>query len=484
MKFSFPRGIHRFLSPGIALGALIILNGVTWWIHQVSLREIRSNLVNNLQSTAALLAHQVEVAYQKEIERRVAALDQLDSSTGTLQVGGSPVENLVPSFDEWLSESADKLLVDLVSSRESGSLIQDVYLLDRRGALLASLNGDLLPNPKQEASSSSWNIHPLLSEDSGFIRESLQVHQVLTTDDDFEGGYYFLTSYAPISDLEGLSGGLVGLRAPLLFGERLTTARRRLLFADLVGSVLILLLAMMFHRLSMRLERNERILQQQEHLAQIGQMAAVVAHEVRNPLGVIEQTAEVLRRRYDPQRQDELLRSIPEEVDRLNRLVSRFLTLARPELGDRSEEESTCELSAVACKVCAQLDSQAAQKGIRFDIQTGEIPKRVVLSPDAAYQVLLNLLLNALEASPPGSLVTVVLEEDAQTCSLCVKDLGCGMDEETLAKATQPFFTTRQQGSGLGLTLVQKFIHEAGGSMRIQSQKGVGTEITITLKKA
>lgn len=454
----------------MAAVALLILNGASWWVERVASNEIRTNFVSNLGSMAELLAHQVRERYEADLVSRSMRLDDPTAL---------PAEDLVPPFETWLRDNGASLAQELASPGIGSRAFHDLYLLDARGALAATASGDLLPN-SGGAVEGEWYINPALEEDDGaVIRRALAENRSVSTDEVFQNGIYSLTLYAPLSDLEGSVSGLVGVRAHLLFGDRLVEVRRKLVAADLVGSALVILLAFLFYRASRAAERAEARMREQERLAQLGEMVSIVAHEIRNPLGIIEQTAEVIRRKYDRERTDEMLQFIPEEVERLSRIVTRFLEFARPDRRVGSEGGATADLVAESRAVHGLLAAEAERRGIVFEVEgAGSVP--IGAHADAVRQILLNLLLNALDATAAGKRVVIRVEEGGV---LVVRDEGCGMDEETLKRAGDPFFTTKEKGSGLGLALVKKLVLESGAEWRIESVLGQGTNITIVFNR-
>jgi signal transduction histidine kinase len=475
-----PRAFFRYrrlLPLGIAAAALLILNGTSWWVHRVSSLELRANFIRNLSSTAEILAHQFESAYREGLVSRAAASESAalpSGSSGEAILWESP---FIP-LEEWLDREGAGLPGQLVPTAQPSAAFQDIYLLDRKGAVIATLNGDLVPN-SGAAFSRRWNIHPYLVEDASHVIIALEERRTVTTQEVLDRGAYYLTAYTPIRDLDGTPAGLVGLRAHLLFGDRLAEIRRGLLMADLVGSLLLVAFAVMFYRLALGFDRAEARLQDQERLAQLGQMVSVVAHEIRNPLGIIEQTFDLVRRRYAKDQADELLDYIPEEVDRLNRIVSRFLEFARPQRAMGGLDAGPCNLREEVQKVFDQLQPSALRVGILLSLETGEVPVIPRLHPDSARQILLNLVLNALDATPPGKAVRMVCRPHPRGVMLGVFDEGAGMDAGQVSQALSPFYTTKEKGSGLGLPLVDKLVREAGGSLEIHSSPGLGTQITI-----
>lgn len=226
--------------------------------------------------------------------------------------------------------------------------------------------------------------------------------------------------------------------------------------------------------------RMEKRLQSQQRLAALGEMAASVAHEIRNPLGTIEGFARLLRR--DLQSMPEPLRlaeRIVAGAQNLNYVITNLLTYARP---------MRLHISNVTVRnlfeTCSDtLEDRAARTGVRLCWQRPE--KDIVLSGDQRQlaQSLLNLGINAIEACEHGHSVTIGARESHRTVLIQVEDNGCGMDEEQSRKVFDPFYTTKEGGTGLGLSLTRKIIDAHGGEITLKSSPGEGTSFIIELPK-
>jgi signal transduction histidine kinase len=467
MKPTSLRQIRRAFPLGIALVALLILNGTSWWAYRASTQEVGQNFQRHLRDTADLLAGRILDAYWEELEKRPLSLDSI-SMEGTEDL---PFETLVVPFEEWLAKQGTEALRRFPG--EGTPPFQDLYLLGPEGSLLGSLTGDLIPNDRP-------SIHPFLAADDAPTIQAVKESGIPQVTPEFlQEGLYYLTAYAPVR-MGGSFEGLVGVRANILFGDRLIEIRNRILLADALGSILVALLAWMFHRLAVGLERTEDSLRHRERLAQLGEMVSVVAHEIRNPLGIIEQTAEVLRRRYAKDRKDELLDYISEEVDRLNRIVTRFLDFSRPVHPEETIEKS-CDLAAEIHSVAESYRAAAEEKGagILEDLADTRLTVRG-LGSDEVRQILINLVLNSLEAVGEGGQVILRGAHRGGRVLLEVRDNGPGMSLEQLEKARSPFFTTKEKGSGLGLALVGKLVEQGQAQWEIRSDPGQGCSVSIS----
>ena len=220
-------------------------------------------------------------------------------------------------------------------------------------------------------------------------------------------------------------------------------------------------------------------LRERERLAAIGSMAAGLAHEIRNPLGAIKGAAEYL----DPAAlrdadESEFLQVIIEETDRLNSVVSQFLDYARP---FRVNLQAT-DINKVVQKTAKLVEAHRGASLVSFDLD----PEMPIIQADGEQlrQVILNLVLNGLDASRerpmPVHIQTRFLSERGLV-EMRVTDRGCGIPSEDLERVFIPFFTTKQQGTGLGLAVCQRIIHNHGGTIYPESRLGQGTAFVVQL---
>ncbi len=228
-------------------------------------------------------------------------------------------------------------------------------------------------------------------------------------------------------------------------------------------------------------QRNlEAQLHQSERLAALGEMTAGVAHEIRNPLGIISSTAELLQERlakYEPQ--DRLAQIIVEESNRLNEKVTEFLDFARP----RVPNLRPCDLEGVLNRGLELLAPEINRLGITVERRYHLNGRVLPADPDLLHQAFLNLLLNAIQAMPGGGRLTVETRSGprGEGGEIVFRDSGEGIEPEDLKKVLNPFFTTKERGSGLGLPIVKSIVESHRGSLKIDSAPGEGTAITITL---
>lgn len=217
----------------------------------------------------------------------------------------------------------------------------------------------------------------------------------------------------------------------------------------------------------------------QERLAAMGTLAAGVAHEIRNPLSSIKGFATYFRGKFEPGSKDhELAEVMIGEADRLNRVVSELLELTRPsEL--RAVESDPAELLSHAVRL-VQDDCRA--RGIAVQTRFADTGQ-VSLDSDKILQAVLNLLLNAIQAMPEGGTLTVSAQTVKDRLEVRVADTGHGIPKESLERVFDPYFTTKNQGTGLGLATVRTIVEAHGGRVRVVSEPGRGTEITLDIPR-
>lgn len=212
-----------------------------------------------------------------------------------------------------------------------------------------------------------------------------------------------------------------------------------------------------------------------ERRATLGNMAAGIAHEIRNPLTTVSATVHGLRRgETDPERQ-QMFDVISSEITRADRTIGEFLNYAQPS----DPQQDVVLIKDVLRSTKILVGTSAHEKKIVVNL-SGESNLELTIDQAHLRQILLNLALNAIEAMPEGGHLTLRAYRDKGKAVLVVSDDGIGIDEETKLKILRPFFTTRSGGTGLGLPITNQLVEANGGTMVIESETGIGTTITLT----
>jgi signal transduction histidine kinase len=227
----------------------------------------------------------------------------------------------------------------------------------------------------------------------------------------------------------------------------------------------------------------ERELAQRERLALLGQMAASISHNLKNPLGSIKTILQVqLENPKLPGSMRAETKMVLDEIGRLSTKLNQLLQFSRPAVRPGSAA-AHCDVQAVVQEVCGVLRHEAERLGVALELTSGNGAAAAAASAEAVNDIVSNLLVNALEASQRGGHIRVRTEFSDGECRLSVEDDGSGIPVTMRDKILQPFFTTKAKGTGLGLAIVARRAAECGGRLGWQSpaQDGRGTRFEVTL---
>ncbi|QXE88547.1 histidine kinase [Geomonas nitrogeniifigens] len=232
-------------------------------------------------------------------------------------------------------------------------------------------------------------------------------------------------------------------------------------------------------RYARRDERHREELARRETLAKLGEMGAVLAHEIRNPLAGIKGFAQVIAAKPQESRNAAFAQSIVTEAVRLESLVNDLLAYAANE----PEAREDFPLAPLFAQTVSLLQPDARAQGVGV---TWRCPDDLLVhgKRDRIEQALLNLGHNALQAMPDGGLLQLLAERSGRDAVISVRDNGSGIAEEHRQQVFEPFFTTKSRGTGLGLALCKKIVEANSGSITLQSREGEGTVVTLTLPRA
>jgi len=252
---------------------------------------------------------------------------------------------------------------------------------------------------------------------------------------------------------------------------------------------------------SERIIAIEEQLRRAEKLSTLGEMAAVLAHEIRNPLGSIRGTAEILRDDYKPgEPKYEFIEIQIKETERLNRVVEDFLRMARPQ----PSEMHSCPVQEELETIVTLVANDAKVRKVSLVLEPAVEKVIVRADGEKLRQAFLNIIINALQATPEGGNVTISTTsplppgggglgwggsgqsagdagQGMPCCEIRFRDNGTGIDAGSLARIFEPFYTTKPDGSGLGLAITKKIIEVHGGTLTVESTVGQGTVVIVRL---
>ncbi|WP_232363728.1 two-component system sensor histidine kinase NtrB [Desulfogranum japonicum] len=225
----------------------------------------------------------------------------------------------------------------------------------------------------------------------------------------------------------------------------------------------------------------EEQLNESQRLASLGKMVAAVSHEIKNPLGIVRSTAEVLKKRISKiaPGNEHLAGIIVEETSRLDRIVREFLDFARPQEGAMKADS----INPVVERVARFMESEIAQKDIELILRLSPNLPDVFMDGEQIYQVLFNIMYNAVQAMPEGGILQLhtSLEQKKNEVRLSIEDTGIGIKPENLEQVFTPFYTDKSKGTGLGLAIAKNIVDKHNGSILVNSIVDKGSQFIVSL---
>jgi len=287
------------------------------------------------------------------------------------------------------------------------------------------------------------------------------------------GENLFLKAAVPLINTNNSISGVLVVEAPAEFFTTLDQYDKSLTIFSLINGLVIISVAFLFFRSLKRVIKLQDKMRNQEHLVKLGEMAAAVAHEIRNPLSIIKGANTLINKKYASEK-DELFTYIPDELDRLNKLIEDFLIFAR----SREPQYQDVRVDDLISRVkLGFLDFQkfTIQTEIKSDIE------QIETDPDMLEQILLNVIQNSFQATNGKGEVRIIIQRQGRFAKFVISDNGTGIDDEILLKIFEPFYSTREKGSGLGLAISKQICEQLGGSISMSSRENQGTTLTILI---
>ncbi len=326
--------------------------------------------------------------------------------------------------------------------------------------LLSDINGELLATSPEFISTERQT----LFANNNLFNRAIE-GEIRVGEPENISGEWFITAYIPIKDIDGFTLAVLVIEARAVYFQSVVSLKNQFYLFSFINAILILFISFVIFNLVRKNLEIEQSLREKEHLAQLGTMAAVVAHEIRNPLNIIEGTNDLIKKKFSTN--DDLFSYIPAEIKRLNKLIEDFLKLSRtPEI----KKEKTIIKDFLQRILVTQFNSK-----ISLMIEKEKLT--INTDPNLLEQIVLNIVKNAFEADGNVKVEIASYKKRNKIC-LEVRDNGPGISPDIQEKIFQPFYTTKQKGTGLGLSITKRLTELLEGSIIINSTES-GTKVIL-----
>jgi len=416
---------------------LLVVNVVGWRVQASTRRAFEAELGKRLEAIAVAAAQPIDPDYVDEV--------RTDAEVGLGEL-------LIRDHFQRLEQTLD---------------VANLVLVDRAGMTLVDLSGAVergVPHPIVRLHPGAFALAASGAEATSPLYES--------------AGAFYKNGYAPILDAAGTVVAVAVVESGARYFETLAGIERVITLANGASGAVVLALGLFLYHVLRTQSKLDETIRRTESLMLMGELAASVAHEIKNPLGVIRATAERIKKRHGTD--DEIFDYIPEEVDRLTAIVNTYLDFARRGTIERRGGEANVRESLEAVLRLVGRDADATGVTVETDVADDLF---VALDPNALRQVLLNLVVNATQAMPKGGTVRVAAAAGEERVELSVADTGVGIAPDDLRNVFRPFYSGREKGTGLGLAIVHRVVTEAGGSIDVESKAGEGTTFTLRVPR-
>ena len=422
---------------------------IIYWIISISIVFL---LIAN--AIAWIYLQRIKTYFDSDLKFRMENIIQIssklfDATYLTLIVPGGENDPQVIYYQQ--------LLFDIKEKND----LQDIYIISPVQDLLLDVNPDFIIGNNYKS------IEPDLLKTalSGKIVSS----EIYTL-----GDHKFLTAAIPLVDETNAITGILVAEARAEFFNVIEEFNNGLVLFSLINAIVILTVAFFLYRSLKNLIELQNKVKNQEHLVKLGEMAAAVAHEIRNPLGIIRGTNEIISKKYGKS-EDEFFKYIPLELDRLNKLINDFLSFARTKDLKYEKVDLTFLLNKI---IIGYKDNPE----IKFDLDIAENLKHIYTDPDSLEQILLNIIHNSVQAIENiGQIDISIKSNHKKEIQIQIKDNGIGIAAGSIKNIVEPFFSTKERGSGLGLAISKQLTEQLGGTIKIESELNKGTSVIIFL---
>jgi signal transduction histidine kinase len=451
---------------------LVFVNGGGWYLYNVIARSL------DVALSERLLAVGRTVALDLALWQVPEALEEMEGTEPG--VTEDTEETRVTDFLDFL----EPVSAHLRRIQEANDL-RRIVLLDREGRILFDSSG----------TGSFGSVETFLAVDRLEFETALGGHPEATVAYPAESVYYKRV-YIPVTTLETnapddyLSDSVpmvLSIEAGSLYLSQLATVRGQFLVLGLFSLALGGVWVVVVYRIARKNLLLERAAERTARAMEIGQMTAGVAHEIRNPLGIIRTNAECLLNAADHASIRETAQDILEETDRLTRIVQRFSLLSGTDQRSSGTTEEIpsngtgTEIASFFPPFLERFRMGYPELDISLHVADPEAAVIIPLSQEETESIFSNLLQNAAESMDGDGRISIEVSVRKDEVRVRIEDAGAGMTEEEIEAALRPFHTTKPTGTGIGLPLAKGLVEKAGGTLEIRSRKRKGTKVTVRL---
>lgn len=224
-----------------------------------------------------------------------------------------------------------------------------------------------------------------------------------------------------------------------------------------------------------QIRETEKRLRRTEKLSVVGELSASVAHEIRNPLTSLKGFVQLLK--MEDEKHHLYYKIMLDELDRINHIVGELLLLAKPQ----KVLYKKVDIQNILSDVVSLLKTEASLYNIQIDLTISEEQMKIECEPNQLKQLFINIIKNAIDASSKGDVVTISLNQVGEYISIIIKDNGCGISNERLKRLGEPFYSSKEKGTGLGLTVSFNIVQSHSGKIQFNSEQNKGTVVQIDL---
>jgi len=315
-----------------------------------------------------------------------------------------------------------------------------------------------------------YDLAPFISATAGISSSSKLISK---------GSLYLISAYAPVTLEKDSVIAVLGLDADYEFFKSLADFKENLVYMSIISLAFVIVFAIAFILINRRLMSAQEAIYQASALSSMGRMAATMAHEIKNPLGIIKATGERIRKKYSGDSDDRVFDFISEEVDRLNSILADYLDFARP--ADPMNKREKTNLHEMVAELIKQCRTDFSMDKIEVEFRAVDNPMPVRIEKNGLKQAILNLFMNARDSCPEDGKIRIELESNKDNNTIKIIDHGGGIKKEIRKKLFEPFATTKARGSGLGLYVSRKIIKQNDGELTLYNNKEGGATAEIKL---